>query len=237
MLYQGNRIHILLISFILLSVGCNRSKQYNEKELKNIRNNSINMSFFVIEEDEYWGIYNKMNDSVNSWINNKLRNYAYWNSIINFQVDSVLCINREKNKIITTILLPYVGENGRIDDVEYFYGVKIKKQWYFFSGPTLSLPREWYQADIHTPLSFEKMKELAAKHIYRGYLKKNPLWKEQSEVEEYVINERFFADFTSVAWCTDCVTQDQWDEAYLKWVNGNWKKRDTTHWEEWKEDE
>jgi hypothetical protein len=88
---------------------------------------------------------------------------------------------------------------------------------YFFSGPTLVLPREYYQKD--TPLSFEKLKQIATDHIYRRYLIKN-------KQGNWEINERFFSDLTSVAWCTDCVTQEQWDSAYIQQVHMNWNKRD-----------
>jgi hypothetical protein len=63
--------------------------------------------------------------------------------------------------------------------------VKIKGNWYFFRGEGMVLPREYYQKDIHRPLSFEKMKQIATFNIYRHYLKKN-------KQGEWEINERFF---------------------------------------------
>lgn len=106
-----------------------------------------------------------------------------------------------------------------MDDITYLNGVKIADKWYFFSGGTLFLPRKYYQKDIHTSLSFEKMKQLAIKEIYSTYLKKGANG-------EWEVNEKFFADLTSGAWCTDCKTQTQWDSAYLVQVRLNWQKRD-----------
>ena len=79
------------------------------------------------------------------------------------------------------------------------------------------LPRERYQQDIHSPLSFDKLKQIATWHIYRHYLKKN-------QYGEWVINEQFFSDLTSVAWCSNCNAQEQWNEAYLRHVQANWQK-------------
>ena len=43
------------------------------------------------------------------------------------------------------------------------------------------------------------------------------------------INERFFHDLTSVAWCTDCVTQEDWNSAYMRQVYENWQQMDTAN--------
>jgi hypothetical protein len=177
----------LLIMFLLITtvVSCGRYKEYNVKEINKIKNNAIGMSKSLLGEDEYNMIYNNMIDTINSWIENKLRNYAYWTSVINYQVDSVLCVNKERNKIVTSVLLPYVGRGGVSDEITHFYGVKVKGTWYFLWGPTMVLPREYYQKDIHTPLSFEKLKQIATSNIYRRYLVRN-------KKGEWEINDRFF---------------------------------------------
>jgi hypothetical protein len=56
------------------------------------------------------------------------------------------------------------------------------------------IPREHYQSDIHTPLSFKKLHELAMKEIFRGYLKKN-------SNDEWEINDAFFTyQLEDVGW-------------------------------------
>jgi len=232
MLNRENKLWLLLWCLCLFSYSsCKNKKEYDAEELKMIRDNYMIMSKKIMGVDAYWNIYNTANDSITAWQQNRLGLWKYYGNTINYQLDSVFCVNEENNKIIFSILRQYLDEDAS-ESIWWFYGVKINEQWYFFKGPTLVLPREFYQEDTHTPLSFEKMKELAAKHIYKGYLKENPLWTGQPEVDEYVINEGFFADLTSVAWCTNCVTQEQWDAAYMKWVNDNWKNKDTTNWEE-----
>jgi hypothetical protein len=58
-----------------------------------------------------------------------------------------------------------------MDDIQYLYGEKIDDKWYFFTGPTLSVPRSMIKNhDVHKPLSFEQLHQIALKEIYSGYL-------------------------------------------------------------------
>lgn len=104
------------------------------------------------------------------------------------------------------------------DGMNYFYGVRIKGGWYFFKGPNIFLPRQYYQKDVHKPLSFSKLHEIAMQEIFNGYLIQNAksIWE---------INDRFFSDFTSGAWYRwkRPNTQAQWDSVYLIIANNVWK--------------
>ena len=175
---------IVIICLILSFTSCSKYKQYDSKEIKETRATCMHVSEELLGK-EYWKVYNSAVDSIESWIDNGIGNFSYWRSLINYQLDSVLCVNREQNKVIMSILLPYIGEQGTAEQIEYFYGVKINNQWYFYGGPTLVLPREFYQEDVHTPLSFAKLQQIATAHIYRGYLK-------QGKKGQWEINERFF---------------------------------------------
>lgn len=54
--------------------------------------------------------------------------------------------------------------------------------------------REHYQSDIHSPVSFEKLHELAIEEMLRGYIKKDKRGTWQ-------INDAFFTHhFESVGW-------------------------------------
>jgi hypothetical protein len=219
MLHRGNNI-LIILCLIISFVSCSRYKKYNAKEVNEICNRSIAKSQCIIGQDEYWGIYNKINDSIDSWVENKLGNYAYWTSIINYQVDSVLCVNEEQNKIITSILLPCVSKECLSDEIKYFYGVKIKEEWYFFGGSTMHISREYYQKDIHTPLSFEKLKQIATSNIYRQYLVKN-------RNGDWEINDRFFENLSKYdAYSRPFTTQESYDESWLQLMRENWNKRD-----------
>jgi len=219
MLHQGNKI-IISIFIIIFFLGCNNKnkyKEYNSEEIKNIRDLTISMSQSVVDSSIYWQIYGEMNDSIHLWIKNRLRWFEYYDGQRELIIDSTFCINKAGDKLVSAILKRCLDDCVQ-DDICFFYGVKIKTQWYFFTGPTLVLPREYYQKNIHIPLSFEKLKQIATSNIYRGYLKKNKLG-------EWEINDNFFSDLTSVAWCGDCVTQEQWDAAYMRQVQRNWTQK------------
>ena len=225
MLHRENKLFVLLLfSCLLLFVSCKRMVKYDAKEIQTIRERSIEISQAIVGENEYWNVYNQLNDSIRNWRNHTLRWYDEDSTLVQFNVDSLFCFNKQGNKMITTRLGIGFSKNDVMDAIIYYYGVKIKEQWYFFSAATMYVPREFYQEDIHTPLSFEKLKQIATSNIYRGYLKKG-------RKGQWEINERFFQDLTSVAWCADCITQEQWDSAYMKQIHENWSKRDTTNFE------
>jgi hypothetical protein len=220
MLHQGNKV---LYSFLLslLIVSCTKYKEYNVREIQGIRQADIYFSQSIIGEKEYFKIYNLLNDSIKCWINNQLNYFEYYNQEREWLLDSVLCINLERNKLITSVLKRSISNESTGDFIDYFYGTKIADTWYFFMGPHLVLPREYYQKDIHTPLSFEKLKQIATMNIYRGYLIKNIN-------DKWEINDRFFSDLTSGAWSSNwrTNTQEQWDSIYISIVNKKWED----HW-------
>ena len=117
-----------------------------------------------------------------------------------------------------------------MDDVEYLYGAKIKGCWYFFrGGGTMAILRKNYQKDIRSPLSFEKLHELAMNNMFRGYIKKNAAGK-------WEINDAFFAaHFEDVGWgdferYQDTVVngkrfdnkKEYFENIYMGVVKGNW---------------
>jgi hypothetical protein len=215
MLHRVNKIIVLLI--ILNFISCNNE----QKELKEKRNEAINKSISIIGYDSYYDVYNKANDSIIVWVENQLASYL-GKRLNDCQLDSLICFNNNADKCVMAILTRATFFNDAvIDNINIFNGVRIKTSWYFFSGGTLVLPREYYQEDIHTPLSFEKLKELAMKNIFGTYLKNG----KNGELE---INDKFFSDLTSGAWCTDCETQEEWDSVYLSVIRKNWEKRDNT---------
>ena len=219
MLHHGNKLlHLAILILLLLFVSCNKYKVFDVKEIESIRYNTQNISQSIIGAHNYWQLYNQMNDTIRSWVNHGIGNSVYWDTLINYQIDSVFCINNAKDKIIASVMLPYIGEGGNSDVIIYFYGVKIYGQWYFFDGAAMILPRENYQQDIHTPLSFDKLKQIATWHIYRHYL-------EQNQQGEWVINEQFFARFEKYdAYNFPFTTQESWNESWLRMAGSNWEK-------------
>lgn len=223
MLLLKNKNIWFIISLILLISCKDKQKSIDEhKELIELRNHMYEKSISIIGAREYKLVYEQIGDSINMWKKNNLNLYRYFDTEVKYQVDSLLCFNYDKNKVITSILKQNVEENNAIDAIWYFYGVKVNGMWYFFDGGSVVLLRERYQNDIHTPLSFGKLKELAIKYIYQGYLKKN-------KNGDWIINDDFFNDLISSAWCIDCLSQEQWDSAYLIQVKRNWALNDKAY--------
>jgi len=221
MLHQRNKLFVILIGILLLA-SCNRYIKYDEKEISDIRKRVLNTSQGILGKNEYYAIYQMANDSINNWINHELGLWKYRGKTIDYQLDSIFCVNTKANKIFFAILEPDMpGEISVQDGISYFYGVKIRNTWYFFKGPGMVLLREWYQEDIRTPLSFEKLKQITTSNIYRHYLTKN-------KKGEWEINERLFADFTSAAWSSNWQTNtiEQWDSIYIDIINKQWED----HW-------
>lgn len=209
--YHGNKIIYFLIFFIITS--CN-----NEKDIKEKRKMIFEKSLSIIGQQEYDKVYNQAYDSIRTWVKNDLSDYcAFYHS--EWELDSLICFNIKKDKCIMSLLEACTSNGCTIDELKYFYGVKVDGDWFFFRGPSYTLLRERYQRDIHKPIPFDKMKDLAIKYIYVGYLKKN-------ENHEWVVNDRFFQDLTSVAWGPASNTPEQWDSTYLAIIRRNWEKRD-----------
>ena len=218
MSHQGNKLILLFFAVSFLIVGCSKRVKYNEKEMADIRERTLATSQSILGKEAYFAIYQMANDSILNWSKNELGLWKHVESVIDYQLDSVFCVNKEANKIVFSIPKRDMRDDAVMDGISYFYGIKIRNTWYFLDGADLLLPRESYQKDIHVPLSFEKLKQIATSKIYRRYLKKG-------KKGEWEINDNFFSDLTSVAWCTDCVTQEQWDAAYLRVVGNNWRRK------------
>ncbi len=202
--------HLVLICLI----SC--TNKSNETSKQRILYQQVSMQ--VVSYKTYHYVFNHAKDSINSWISQNLTEYLYEKNNGWF-LDSLVCFNNKADKCVMaigirdTLFKPAVN-----DEIRFFYGVKIQDDWVFFDGAGIILFREYYQKDIHTPLSFEKIKEIAMKNIYSGYLKRD-------EIGKWVIDDEFFSDLTSKAWCSDCATQAQWDSAYFSVVKRNWEKK------------
>lgn len=219
----NRRSLVFVIFFIFINYSCingDKKKELNINQhdieiLKGDRLQSYRYVLSLVGKVDYECIYNQLNDSVSTWLTNKTVNIDYPDSVFNCRIDTLLCINKEKNKLITILMNQCHEKDAVMDEMIFIYGVLIKNRWYFFSGPGLALPREYYQVNIHRPLSFKMMQLIATKEIYNGYL-------EKMEDGRFDINNEFFQDITSVAWGQH-TTQAEWDSTYLQIVKDNWK--------------
>ena len=183
MLHRDKLLAILLLFFLF---SCSKKKDNTEVYLMFSKN-------IIGGNTEYKRVYISVTDTLINWKKHKLIGTSESCSYSNFHMDSLLCFNNEKNKMVSAILENECKQDLS-DGIKIFYGVKIKDKWCFFSGAYIVLPREYYQKDIHTPLSLEKLHEIAMKEVFSGYLKK----KDKGFLgnifgkPEYEINDDFF---------------------------------------------
>ncbi|SDY34240.1 hypothetical protein SAMN05444397_101392 [Flavobacterium aquidurense] len=188
-----NKIFIIVLG-LLCFLSCKDEKKEIQKKASLYYEKSISAS----DNDTYNRVYANATDSINSWINNKLKGYA--NQRLNagsWRLDSLICFNSKADKCILALLTQAVfWKDTDHDNMDFFYGIKIKNKWYFFQGAGISLPREFYQKDTTKPLSFQIMHEIAMKEIFRGYLKKKDkgFWGNLFGKTEWEINDRFFLE-------------------------------------------
>lgn len=163
MLNKGNKA-IVIIIFIFFA--CTERKDESKRE-----NLFFQTSLNSVKNDLYYKNYDALNDSLNNWYN-KLPSAEFMKNGA-WQLDSLICFNKSSNRFVTCLMCKCQKyKTCNAEDLHFLYGAKISGKWYFFLGATLYLPRNMYQKDIHTPLTFAKLHEIALKEIYEGYLNK-----------------------------------------------------------------
>ena len=213
----------MLIVLIMMFFACRQNDKKNTIQFMeldidasdSIRRICTDKSLTIITKEELWRIQKQMDDSLLSWIDNELGRYKYFNNPNEYRFDTVFCFNNQGDKFVTSFFIQGDRKNGGMDDIERLYGVKIQSKWYFIGGSTLALPRQYFNKDILTPISFEMLERLAAHFVYRNYLINDG----QGGL---VINDDFFSDITSQAYCGNCTTQQQWDSAYIRSSRLKW---------------
>jgi hypothetical protein len=213
MFRQGIKI-VMIIFIVTFGFSCKR-KSYNTKAMYQIRLKSMQKTQSILGLEGYLSLNKNLSDSIKLWIESDLELYKSLRELGEYRIDSIICINSNANKLRACILSRCLLESCSQDYIEYLNGVNIDNNWYFFHAPRLVLPREYYQRDIHKPLSWELMEQIAADHLYSSYLK-----------SDGSINDQFFQDLTSVAWGPASNTQTQWDSTYLAIIRSNWEKKE-----------
>jgi hypothetical protein len=210
--------NLFVRSFIFCSIISCGSKKSEDIPYKVYGKNFVG-------EEEYSKVYNRANDSIKFWAFKKLENYDENEN--GFYLDSIVCFNLKKDKSVMALAQQDFRSEANSDYMQFFFGVKFAEQWFFFKGPNIVLPREYYQSDTRTPLSFEKLHEIAMKEIFSGYLKKD-------KDGEWQINDRFFDQVVPKSnepvssGFGECFTCKGQEEYVMYIVRKNWQYRDTT---------
>ena len=167
-------IKSILLGILVSLNSCDFSKHNVEKANTYVKNNF----------NKYNDIYKVLNDSINIYIDSSLATFLteYYEE---WQVDSLLCINNEGNRLFGTINASLgANKNAWSDDVMELLGKKINGKWYFFKGGgTLAVPRNMYRKDEMHPLTFHELSQIARKEMLESALvKKNG---------EYVVSDEW----------------------------------------------
>jgi|GEM_PF-6439569 len=201
----------LLLTLLIFICGCKPSLESITKE------EVYKVAFNNPEEVEQ--IRTAIYDSIAVWKKEKVERYNMA-PYVKMKIDTLICFNKKRDKFITC-KLNSIKSTHSLDDISYFYGVKINRQWYFFGGPTFSIARK----DKRKPPSFELLSREAYREVFQYYLKR-------SETGEIEIDETFFEDLTSGAWYRgngkpEPYNKETWDKRYLEIVSENRSKIDT----------
>ena len=207
---SAQRINLFLLIIILSVFSCRQEKE--QAEDRSYREVSEN----VIGEKNYYSVLDMANDSLALWKANGLPYYEQKVGENEYVLDSLLCFNQSGDKMVGVLLGRTLAKGSLMDGIVYFYGLKIKGKWIFFQGSTIYLPRERYQKDRYSALSFSKLHEIATKEIFAAYLKKN--------TDEPQINNNFFDVFNKEAYNYPFTTQKSWEDSYLRLIRDKWKK-------------
>ena len=218
------------IGFIVLSltviISCKNILNYSNHLGEEI----FKISTSKLGEQRYKQILQMANDSISSWKSNNLGGWRGDPKSGEALLDTIFCINNGLNKVVMANLGSVFPADATLDAIGFFYGVKIKEEWYFFGGPTAYIPRD--EDSLNSPTSFTKLHEIAMQEVFSGYLKRKDLgfWRNVFGKTEYEVNEAFFAfHFEGPGWDRNCRNAECYEKLYLAKVRNNWAHRDTTN--------
>jgi hypothetical protein len=194
---------LIFIFSILIIYSCNSKKEITRDLILNVTKSHLG-------DEEYNNLLIAATDTIDKWTT------TFQKKFTRRKLDSVFCINNEKNKAVFAELL--ISLNSPFDDLIYLYAVKIKNKWYFFGGPAAIIPR-------YEESSFEKLQNAALEAIYKGYLYEDDNGKLR-------INESFFDHFTDNSWRSRTGVRpwdkESWEQLWLETAAKNWSEIDST---------
>ncbi len=204
--------NIVFVLSIFIAISCNT--QSDTKIAKTVSIDKVGIGI-------YKTVFKMALDSLNSFSSNRLYDFKDITQT-KWILDSLICFNSSRNKCIMSFHVTYGNEAS--NGLNYLYGISIRNKWYFIRGPHIFILSEKYGFSPNTPLSFEKLHEIAMKQIYGGYLK-----PKMFGLGGYEINDGFFRDIeVRDAYNYPFTTQESWEESWLRLMKESWAKKDTT---------
>jgi len=138
----------------------------------------------MIGDEEYLRVWKLAEDSLKNWIRNGIENLGAHDAQKNFVLDSLFCINSNKDRLLGVVLNFNQYEAAREDGFDFFYGENINGKWYFWRKNYYIIPRSMFENQPNEiPLSYQQLHHAAVKYVFSGYLNK------KGEIdEEWFIN-------------------------------------------------
>jgi len=204
----------------------------NSKNTGNLTTELKSKSKTIIGESNYDAVLNRINDTILSWKLNRLRDYTENES--QYRVDSLLCFNTNRNRLITCLIGKALIKPNPTGGITFMLGEKISNEWYFFKSSHIFIPYELKKIKDGEPFEFEELHEIALKEVYGGYL------NEKGEINEAWFTSLFegpgWGDFenqeSSLKFLnvTEKFTDKRnfFEAIHLQSVKNNWASRDTT---------
>lgn len=217
----------LIFIFILCCLtACNNINDNCEK--KNTRESKIGNNYVEKKFKNYSNEYNVVRDSVNIYVDSSLTSFL-GEYIWEWEVDSLICMNREENKLVATINISIDAcPKCWSDEIKKILGKKINGVWYFFKGGgTLTVPRNYYGKDAMHPLTFHELSQIARENFLESALIKN-------SVGEYIVNDKWIDahfynnGFASMGW-DEIKDKAKYDSVHWYDILHKWKVKIDTN--------
>ncbi len=173
--------------YYLLLVGISSCNLFEKKEeITSIEKIAVSQ-MTKIDHDS---LYNKITDTLTYWVASSLGSVEA-EKIYSYKIDSLICLNTDKTRLICARHLYVNVINSNSDDLQFLFGERIMNKWYFFKGPSIVIPREMVpNHPLNKPLNYQQLHQIALKEVYGGYLK-----------ADGTINENYFtSQFEDSGW-------------------------------------
>lgn len=158
-MYNQGKI-MLVFLFATLIMSCNGYKKEDK------------VKFHTKLENFDLDLYNSIKDTLSIWRKDSLISVKQIFFDNFWQVDSLILINNDTNKMFGLLLAANNSfKNGVYDDLIDLAGAKINGKWYFFFGSSSVIDRATYQDSIYSPLTFDELSYLARQNLAGAFYK------------------------------------------------------------------
>lgn len=169
---KKDKVYIVIV--LLTFFSCKSSNE-NEKNVIKPKEKSVEI---LGSKEKYQNVLLTISDTIKTWfVKDYISDTIYDDSpqknriLVSYILDSTYCINSKKNKIISTVFtLGFQQNKGYNYGLLEFYGVKLKGNWFFWTGGFTPISKDSKHRSFEKPLVYRKLQSFVG---YGGYLDKN----------------------------------------------------------------